>query len=127
MSGGLVEQVADLYEQIRTLAEDHLHTAKLPWLRAGEKYRVMKIKAYTLDAEYWPTKESYGEVDPARVPPFFLGRIDMSFKVTAVKLPLKYDPDEAELTIDLVQNSLAVRSVVYTQKLASGWFVAEGD
>lgn len=110
----MIEPIIALYEQVRQEAEKKL--------KAG--YRVTKIVAYTLDMEYYPPQEAYGNLNP---PVFPLGRVDMSFKVTAVRLPVKYNPDEVELTIDLIGKELFVRKMVFTQQLASGWFVVEQE
>jgi len=107
-----MEALIALYEQVRQQAEKHLK----------QEYRVTRIKAYTLDMEYYPPQEAYGSESP---PVFPLGRVDMSFKVTAIKLPVKYTPDEAELTVDLVQDKLFVRKVVFIRKNGYNWLVLE--
>lgn len=110
----MIKEVVSLYEQVRQQSEAHLK----------HEYRVTKIKAYALDMEYQPTEKAYGEVNP---PVFLLAHVDMSFKVSAVKLPLKYDPDEAELTVDLIQDKLIVRKVAFTQKNNHGWVMLEQE
>lgn len=102
-----IEPIVDLYARILQQVEDHLK---------GE-YRVTEIRAYTLTAEYPPPNTAYGATNPQAFP---LGRIDMSFRVTALKLPVKYNPDEAEITVELIQNALVIRKVVYTQQLPNG-------